>query len=87
MIDLYKRFGNQPSSNQNPQISEIVNAFNFLKNARNPQAMFLQMMQRNPMYQSAMNYINQNGGDAQKAFYSMAEQCGVNPDDIINMLH
>jgi hypothetical protein len=33
-----------------------------------------------------MNYINQNGGDPKQAFYAMAREKGVNPDEILNML-
>jgi hypothetical protein len=34
----------------------------------------------------AMDYVNQNGGDAKEAFYKLANENGVNPEDIINYL-
>jgi hypothetical protein len=40
----------------------------------------------NPQYQQVMNYIQQNGGDPQAAFYKMAQERGVNPDDILSQL-
>lgn len=57
------------------------------KGIQNPQA-FLQnaIMQRNPQIAEVMNYIQQNGGDAQAAFYKYAQDNGVNPQDILNML-
>ena len=57
-----------------------------IKNANNPQAMFNQMMGNNPQMKQVMDYVNQNGGNAEKAFYSYAQQQGINPNEIINML-
>lgn len=34
----------------------------------------------------AMELVQQNGGDARAAFYNLAKQKGVNPDDILNQL-
>jgi len=48
--------------------------------------MLQQMMQNNPQYQQVMQLVNQAGGDPQKAFYQMAQQMGVNPDEILSML-
>ena len=57
-----------------------------MQGARNPQAMLNQMMQNNPQYKQVMDYVNKNGGDPKTAFYKMAEEQGVNPDEILNML-
>lgn len=57
-----------------------------VKSARNPQAMLSQMMQNNPQYQNVMNYVNANGGDPQKAFYAMAKEKGINPEEILSQL-
>ena len=51
-----------------------------------PRAMLEQLAQRNPNYQQAMQLIQQNGGDARKAFYDLANQKGVDPNEILNML-
>ena len=48
--------------------------------------MLNQMMQNNPQYKQVMDYVNKNGGDPKTAFYKMAEEQGVNPDEILNML-
>ena len=48
--------------------------------------MLNQMMMNNPQYKEVMDYIKQNGGDAKAAFYKMAGEKGVNPDDILNQL-
>ena len=57
-----------------------------IRQSGNPQAMLQQMMQNNPQYQQVMQLVNQAGGDPKQAFYQMANQMGVNPDEIISML-
>jgi hypothetical protein len=57
-----------------------------IRSAGNPQMMMQQMMSQNPQMQSVMDYVQQNGGDAKSAFYKLAKEKGVNPDDIINQL-
>lgn len=55
--------------------------------SRNP-GMMLQMMARNnPTMQQAINYINQNGGDPKQAFYKLAEEQGVDPQEVLNSLN
>ena len=57
-----------------------------VRSAGNPQAMLGQLLQNNPQMRQAMNLVQQYGGDAQKAFYALAQQRGVNPDEILSML-
>lgn len=57
-----------------------------VKAAENPQAMLNQVMMNNPTYSKVMNYVQQNGGDPKAAFYKMAKERGVNPDDILSQL-
>lgn len=52
----------------------------------NPQAMMNQMLANNPNYAKALELVRQNGGDAQKAFYNLANQYGVDPNEILNSL-
>lgn len=67
-------------------IGQIKQMMNMIKNAGNPQAMMAQMMQNNPQMKQVMDAVNQYGGDPKKAFYALAQQKGVNPDEILNML-
>ena len=57
-----------------------------LKGVQNPQAMLNQMMSNNPQMKQVMDVINQYGGDAKKAFYTLAEQKGIDPNEILNMM-
>lgn len=53
-----------------------------VKAARNPQAMLESM----PQMKQARQIIEQRGGDPMKAFREMAEENGLDPDEILNMI-
>lgn len=44
------------------------------------------MVQTNPKLRDIMQYINQHGGNPETAFYAMAKEKGVNPDEVIKIL-
>ena len=67
----------------NPYITQILN---FYKTARNPQDTLSRMMNNNPMMKQAMDYINANGGDAKSAFYKLAQERGVDPEEVLSQL-
>lgn len=71
---------------QGSNIQQIRSMMGMVKNAGNPQAMLSQMMQSNPQMNQVMQIVNQHGGDAQKAFYSLCEQRGIDPNEILNMI-
>jgi len=73
---------NKVSQNLQP----IKNMIQTLKSAGNPQMMIQQMLSQNPHMKEAMDYVNQNGGNPKEAFYRLANEQGLNPDDIIKML-
>ena len=53
---------------------------------RNPGLMLNQMFAGNPNYQQAQQLIQQSGGDARKAFYDLAQQMGIDPEQILSQL-
>ena len=57
-----------------------------VQTAQNPQAMLSQMMQSNPQIKQVYDYVQSAGGDPQRAFYKLAEERGINPDEILNEL-
>ena len=73
---------NNPANN----LSQIRNMLNMVRSAGNPQAMLQSMVQNNPQMQQVMNIVNQAGGDPKTAFYKMAEEKGVDPEQILSML-
>lgn len=58
---------------------------NIFKNANNPQALINNMVQQNPQMKQVMDFVKQNGNDPKTAFYKMAEQKGVDPNQIIDL--
>jgi uncharacterized protein YdbL (DUF1318 family) len=48
-----------------------------------PQAMAQMMVNNNPQVAQILQQYN---GDAKQAFYAIAQQNGVNPDEILNLL-
>ena len=44
------------------------------------------MLQQMPQYKQIMEYVDANGGDAQKAFYAKAQEMGIDPDEIVNAM-
>ena len=65
---------------------QIRQMMQMVRNAGNPQAMMSQLMQSNPQMKQVMDAVNQYGGDPKKAFYSLCEQRGVDPNQILNMI-
>ena len=76
----------QLNANSPGNLGQIKNLMQMVRSAGNPQALLSQMAQSNPNMRQAMDLVQQYGGDAQKAFYALAQQRGVNPDEILNML-
>lgn len=66
-----------------PQILQQLNMNNPVQQAtrlmKNPMSMM-------PQYQQAMQLVQQAGGDARAAFYQLAKEKGVDPNQILSML-
>lgn len=56
------------------------------KAASNPQSFVQSMLQNNPNSAAIMQLINSNGGDPRAAFYALAQQKGINPEEFIRSL-
>lgn len=76
----------QQIARSNPMMSQIKSMMGMVNSAQNPQMMLNQLLNNNPHIKQAMDVINQCGGDPKTAFYKLAEQKGVNPQDILDML-
>ena len=76
----------QQIAKSNPLLQNVRQMMGMVNAAQNPQAMLNQLMSNNPQMKPVMDVINQYGGDAKKAFYSVAEQNGIDPNDIFSMM-
>ena len=70
----------------NPKMQQIKQMMNSIQMAQNPQLALNQMVMSNPQLKQVMDLVNQNGGDPQTAFYSVAKNMGIEPQEILNML-
>ena len=70
----------------NPFVSKIKTTMNMLKSAKNPELFMQNMISQNPQMKQAMDYVNANGGNAKEAFYKLAQENGIDPEQILNML-
>ena len=74
---------------QNQQTNPLMNnnvrqMANMMKTMRNPQAMLNQMAQNNPQAKQMMDLL-QSGTSPKDLFYQMAQEKGVDPEEILNM--
>lgn len=82
-MDLLRR--GSPVSQQPSQSNGLVQAYKMLSSMQNPNAAIQILMQRNPMMQQAMQLINSSNMSPKDLFYNMAQQQGVDPEQILNM--
>lgn len=86
MNNLYQQLmGNQSPSLPN-NINQIKQMMNLFKGANNPQQLLMNLAKQNPQIQNVMNLVQNSGKSPKDLFYQMAQQKGVNPDDILNAL-
>ena len=69
-----------------PNLQPIKNMMQMIRGAQNPQAMMNMLVQNNPNLHQAMDLIQQSGGDPQKAFYTLCNQRGIDPQQILNAM-
>ena len=70
----------------NPMIQRAKQMMQTIRAARNPEAALMGMVQSNPQLQQVMNVVKQHGNDPMQAFREMAEQNGLDPDEILSMI-
>ena len=76
----------QQLAKSNPMLEKIKQMIGMVKTSQNPQAMLNQMVMNHPQLKQVMEIVNQHGGDPEKAFRTVAEKNGINPQDIIDMM-
>ena len=67
--------------------NNIKQMMTMMRNASNPQAMLQSLINSNPQMKQVMNMVQQAGGNPKTAFYNLAKEKGVNPDEIIKALN
>ena len=85
MTELLKRI-NGAAMRGSPKLQQLKQTLNVVKAARNPQAALMNMMGNNPQMQQVMNIVQKHDGDPMAAFRAMAEENGLDPDEILSMI-
>ena len=70
----------------NQPLFPFQNAMNAVNMVRNPQNAVGNMIQNSPQMKQVMEYVNANGGDPKAAFYKLAGEMGVDPEEILKQL-
>ena len=58
-----------------------------IKNSVNPAQLFQNMAKTNPQVQSIMQMIQQTNQTPKELFYQTAQQRGIDPNQVLGMLH
>lgn len=67
-------------------LANIKNMMNLIRSAGNPQQMLQSVAQSNPQVQQVLSMVQSSRMSPKDLFYQMAQQKGVDPDQILNML-
>jgi len=67
-------------------VARVKQMMNAVRMAKNPQAAMMGMLGNNPQMQQVMDVVKQHGNDPMKAFREMAEENGLDPDEILSMI-
>lgn len=59
----------------------VDNVFNMIRNAADPSAVLMGLVQRNPRYSRAIEQARQYGSTPTEAFYAIAKQKGLSDPD------
>ena len=84
MNNLYQQLNQSQQLPSN--LNQIKSMMNMVRGAQNPKMMLQNMINQNPQMRQVMNLVQQNGGDPKTAFYNLARQKGIDPDQVLNML-
>ena len=75
--------GKRPQTS--PQPNGLVQAYKMLSGMNNPNAALQALAQKNPMMQQAVQLVNSSHMSPKDLFYSMAQQRGVDPEQVLSM--
>lgn len=70
----------------NPMLMKYKQVMSMVRGAKDPQAALMSMMGNNQQMQQVMSVVKQYGGNPMQAFRAMAEENGLDPDEILSMI-
>ena len=63
-------------------IQQLKGMIGMMRNIQNPQSLIQNMMQNNPAFSQAIEYIRENGNDPKQACEKLAAEKGFNLKDL-----
>lgn len=67
-----------------PQLRNLSKMIDMIRGAKDPQALAQQMLGQNPALRQALQYVQQNGGDPKTAAQKLAQEKGVDLNQLLN---
>lgn len=81
MNQLFQQLNPQSQGALSSRMNMLKQKFQQVKMLTNP----IGYINSSPELKGVIDMVNQNGGNAQQLFYKLAEQKGVDPNEILNM--
>ena len=76
----------QQLAKSSPMMGTIKQMMTMVGGAQDPNGMLRQLMNNNPQMKQVTELIQNAGGDPRRAFYELAQQKGVDPQEILDMM-
>lgn len=67
-------------------VNQIKQRVNSLQALGSPQAALNQLMLQDPQMRQAVQYVQQNGGDPKQAMIKLAQEQGLNPQNLLSAI-
>lgn len=82
------RLFQQLNRSQNPtaNMSGLKNMMKSIQAASNPKQALQSVIQQNPQMKQVMDLVQKSGGDPREAFYALAREKGVDPEEVLKSL-
>ena len=86
MTKLYQQLNQSQLSRNNNSNGGLQQMINMVSHSNNPMQLMQTMAQSNPQLQSILNLIQTSQKSPKDLFFEMAQQRGVDPQQILHML-
>lgn len=86
MTKLYQQLNQSQLSRNNNSNGGLQQMINMVSRSNNPMQLMQTMAQSNPQLQSILNLIQTSQKSPKDLFFEMAQQRGVDPQQILRML-
>ena len=86
MTKLYQQLNQSQLSRNNNNNGGLQQIINMVSHSNNPMQLMQTMAQSNPQLQSILNLIQTSQKSPKDLFFEMAQQRGVDPQQILQML-